>query len=221
MSTAILGIDIAKLKFDVALLQNQKYKSKVFKNNNGGFEELSVWLNEEGVQNLHACLEATGTYGEALSHYLADSGFIVSVVNPAQIKGFAQGELSRTKTDKADAKLIARYCQAMIPPVWRPLPQHTRELKGWVKHLGVLQNMYHEENNRLEVAQPSTEADIKEVIDFLGKKIVTTQPTYGDFLPQPSQGNVRPYVQSLQRLQCHSLDSLQVPHATQCQVSFS
>ena len=64
MSTAILGIDIAKLKFDVALLQNQKYKSKVFKNNNGGFEELSVWLNEEGVQNLHACLEATGTYGE-------------------------------------------------------------------------------------------------------------------------------------------------------------
>lgn len=57
--------------------------------------------------------------------------------------------------------------------------------------------------------------------DLILKYIVTTQPTYGDFLPQPSQDNVRPYVQSLQRLQCHSLDSLQIPHGTQCQVSFS
>lgn len=91
MSAAILGIDIAKLKFDVALLQNQKYKSKVFKNNNGGFEELSVWLNEEGVQNLMHALKRQVPMGKLLSHYLADSGFIVSVVNPAQIKGFAQG----------------------------------------------------------------------------------------------------------------------------------
>ncbi len=42
------------------------------------------------------------SYGEALSYYLIDKGFIVSVVNPAQIKSFAQSELSRNKTDKAD-----------------------------------------------------------------------------------------------------------------------
>jgi transposase len=70
MVDAILGIDIAKLKFDVALLQNNKYKSKIFKNNTDGFEDLSVWLKEKGIQSIHVCLEATGIYGEALSYYL-------------------------------------------------------------------------------------------------------------------------------------------------------
>ncbi len=117
MSDVILGIDIAKLKFDIALLQDGKYKSKVFKNNLQGFEELLKWLEEQGVFSFHACLEATGIYGDALSKYLSHKGLVVSVVNPAQIKRFAQSELSRTKTDKADARLIARFCQTMKPPI--------------------------------------------------------------------------------------------------------
>jgi len=36
------------------------------------------------------------------------------------IKSFGQSELSRTKTDKADAALIARYCSAMQPRLWEP-----------------------------------------------------------------------------------------------------
>ena len=121
---AYLGIDIAKLKFDIALLQGNKYKFKVLKNNNKGFEELCAWLEEKGLKILHVCLEATGAYGEALSYYLTDKGFMVSVVNPAKIKAFAQSELSRTKTDKADSKVIARYCRAMKPLAWQPLPKH-------------------------------------------------------------------------------------------------
>jgi len=171
MVDSILGIDIAKLKFDVALLKNNKYKSKILKNNSKGFEELLAWLKEKDVQSLHVCLEATGIYGEALSCYLADKGFMVSVVNPAQITGFAQSELSRTKTDKADAKLIARYCQAMKPTVWQPLPQHIRELQGWVKRLEALQSMYREESNRLEVAQPAIKSCIQEVCEMFAKKI--------------------------------------------------
>jgi transposase len=43
-------------------------------------------------------MEATGTYGDALALYLHDAGHIVSIVNPARIKGFAQSELLRTKS---------------------------------------------------------------------------------------------------------------------------
>lgn len=171
MVDSILGIDIAKLKFDVALLQNDKYKTKFFKNNIKGFEELSAWLKEKGVQSLHVCLEATGTYGEALSHYLTDEGFIVSVVNPAQIKGFAQSELSRTKTDKADSKLIARYCRAMKPSVWKPLPLNIRELQALIKRLEALQAMGGKEINRLEIAQPSIKPCIQEMCEVFDKKI--------------------------------------------------
>ena len=104
----ILGVDISKNKFDVALILNNKVKTKQFSNNNKGFSNLVDWLKSKGAQFLHVCMEATGNYGEALATYLFDLGYKVSIVNPAQIKGFGQSELSRTKSDKADAQLIAK-----------------------------------------------------------------------------------------------------------------
>jgi transposase len=108
MSEVVLGIDIAKQKFDAALLVDGKTKHKACKNSAEGFETLMLWLEKQGIRKVHACLEATGNYGEDLAIYLHEAGHIVSVVNPARIKGFAQSELIRTKTDKLDAALIAR-----------------------------------------------------------------------------------------------------------------
>jgi len=120
MSVSVLGIDIAKQKFDVALLVDGKTKHKTCKNSVEGFETLMIWLEKQGVQKVHACLEATGNYGEELAIYLHETGHMVSIVNPVRIKGFGQSELIRTKTDKIDAALIARFCLAMKPSPWSP-----------------------------------------------------------------------------------------------------
>lgn len=181
MST-YLGIDIAKSKFDVSLLQDNKYNFKVFKNNIQGFGELCAWLEEKDIRTLHICLESTGIYGENLSYYLLDKGFMVSVVNPAQIKGFAQSELSRNKTDKADSKLIARYCRAMNPPIWQPLPSHIRLLQSWIKRFKTLQSMCQEESNRLETAQSPIQEDIQESVILLSKKIKDTRKRIKDHI---------------------------------------
>ncbi len=111
MTTTVLGIDISKKKFHVALMpENGKTVPKVFPNDTVGFHELGAWLGRHHVTKVHACMEATSTYGEALAEFLYEAGHLVSIVNPARIKGFAKGELLRTKTDKVDAALIARYC---------------------------------------------------------------------------------------------------------------
>jgi transposase len=68
MSEAILGVDIAKRKFDVALLINGKLKHKVFSNNQEGFEELELWFKKHGANHVHVCLEASSTYGDELGH---------------------------------------------------------------------------------------------------------------------------------------------------------
>ena len=63
-----LGIDIAKLKFNVCLINTKgKLKHKVLPNTTTGFEQLLDWLSKQGIERIHACLEATGTYGESLS----------------------------------------------------------------------------------------------------------------------------------------------------------
>jgi len=56
-------------------------------------------------------MAATGTYWEELAEYLYQGGYTVSVVNPYQIKRYGDHLLNRNKTDKADASLIAEYCE--------------------------------------------------------------------------------------------------------------
>jgi transposase len=75
---------------------------------------LSGWYSTM-QSDVHVCLEATGTYGQALALFLHHTKCRVSVVNPAAVKAFAGASLSRTKTDKVDAELIARFCLAKEP----------------------------------------------------------------------------------------------------------
>jgi hypothetical protein len=62
----ILGIDVAKTKFDAALLCEGKLVQCTCSMDPTGFTELSSWIRKHGIEQVHACLEATGEYGAAL-----------------------------------------------------------------------------------------------------------------------------------------------------------
>jgi transposase len=129
------------------------------------------------VQRVHACLEATGTYSEALANYLHTAGHIVSVINPAVIKAFASSELSRTKTDKADAGLIARYCLKHKPAAWSSPPPEISELQALLRRLDALMDMRQQESNRLEagINAASVKASVSDHIAYLDQQIAQTQ----------------------------------------------
>jgi len=168
-----LGIDISKQHFDVALLaESGKRKNKKFKNTDQGFDALMAWLELQNASEIHACMEATNVYGNRLAEYLFDHGIAVSMVNPARVKGFAQSELLRTKTDKQDASLIARFCQAMKPRLWEPEPLVIRQLKALVKRLDMLLEMRQQEVNRLDVADEVVRPDIEHHIQELDQRIL-------------------------------------------------
>jgi transposase len=153
MSTFWVGVDVSKRKLEVAVLDERgRFKTRVFGNDATAHTQLLHWLGEHGVRpgKAQVCLEATGPYGEALATALAVGGWAVSVVNPARVKGFAQGELSRNKTDRADAKLLARFCAAMRPAWWEPPPPEYRQLRALVDRLQALKEMHQQESNRLE-----------------------------------------------------------------------
>lgn len=151
MSQSYLGIDISKSKFHVALQveskSGNKPKLKVFKNDANGFDELQQWLKQQGAGTVHACLEATSTYGEGVAEFLHSQGHTVSIVNPGRIKGFAISELSRTKTDKADAQLILRFCIALQPEPWQPPAPEVKQLQLLLRRLEALQQMVVQERN--------------------------------------------------------------------------
>ena len=169
--TPILGIDISKKKFDVALLRDDKLRHKHFNNDHKGFQVLSTWLAKQKVISVTACMESTGIYGEALSEYLFDQGHTVSVVNPSRIKGFAQSEMVRVKTDKVDATIIARFCAAIEPASWTPPTKSHRQLRDLVRRLDSLNGMHQQESNRLEAVSGLVEAQVHKHLDFLAEEI--------------------------------------------------
>ena len=178
MILVTLGIDIAKLKFNVCLLDTGgKRKHKVLPNTEAGFQQLSAWLIKHKLGRVHACMEATGAYGEALALYLHKAGYHVSVINPAAIKAFAASRLSRTKTDRVAAELIARFCQAQQPPAWTPPAAEVRELQALVRRLEALTEMRVAEENRLEaiITVEVVRASVEEQIAYLDRQIERTK----------------------------------------------
>jgi transposase len=167
----ILGIDIAKATYDVALqCSDGKVRHRAFRNLPDGHSQLLVWVARHAAGPVHACLEATGPYGEAVALALADAGHTVSVVNPLAVAAFAASELRRAKTDRTDADGILRYGAAQRPAAWAPMAPQVRTLQALVRRVVTVDQMRVQELNRLEaypaqdVVRQSIEAVLAQLV---------------------------------------------------------
>jgi transposase len=123
-----IGIDIAKLTFEAAKTENDKVvKMATYQYDKTGMTKFSSDLQEHKAEVLIS-MEATGRYHLRLAEYLDAAGFKVSVINPLVIKRYGQMKLRRTKTDKADAILIAEYGAHEKPAIFKPISPERRKI---------------------------------------------------------------------------------------------
>jgi transposase len=124
MDAVIVGIDVAKDKLDVGVRPSGE--RFVVSRAEAGLEELKDRLGK--LEAAIVGLEATGGYETVVAASLAAAGLPVVVVNPAQVRAFANALGKRAKTDPIDAAVIAHFIEATKPKV-RPLPDEaTRQL---------------------------------------------------------------------------------------------
>jgi transposase len=168
-----LGIDLSKLTFDATLLMGsgaQHYQA--FPNTPEGFTQLQAWLAQHGVTQLHACMEATNIYWEALATFLHAQGHIVSVVNPARIKGYAQATMQRNKTDKLDSAIIASFCKTHRPTAWQPLSEAHKRLRSLVRHReDLLQTQLQQQNRLRDTTDTLVRESLQAVLDTIAKQL--------------------------------------------------
>jgi len=178
-----LGIDIAKHKFDVVLLVGSRERHQVFENNEVGFAALMTWLGNQ-AGSLHACMEATGGFGDDLALFLHEQQIVVSVVNPLRIKAFGQSEMVRTKTDKVDAGVIARFCRSQSPEPWRPPSPRMRELRALVRRCAALKEMRVQElQRRTQGTSSSLVANsVERAIEWLDTEIAAVNRAVTDLI---------------------------------------
>ena len=117
----IIGIDISKEKFDVCFsFQPCGYSSKNYAYNAEGIKSFLKDVPSDSV----CIMEATGVYHLRLAYALNKLGVFVSVVNPLSVKNFSRAIMCRTKTDKADARLLIDYARRMELTEWKPTPDN-------------------------------------------------------------------------------------------------
>lgn len=144
--TNYTGIDISKLFFDVAFLQSGRYAYHKLSNDADGFKALLKMLPPDS----QVVMEASGPYYLQLACFLDDAGVALSVINPLVIRRFSQMRMSRAKTDKKDAKMIAEYGKTEQPVLWQKPEQHVITLQQTEALLARLQTERTALSNQLE-----------------------------------------------------------------------
>ena len=84
------------------------YREDVYKRQGSELKELADYLNSLDGET-RVVMEHTGRYYEPVARFLHEEGIFVSAVNPKLIKDYGNNSLRKVKTDKADARKIARY----------------------------------------------------------------------------------------------------------------
>jgi transposase len=104
----VVGIDVSKDRLDVHVAPSGE--SFFVANDAAGVEKLAGRLAK--LSPALVALEATGSFEILAAAQLAAAGMPVAVVNPAQVRSFADASGKRAKTDAIDAAVIARFAAA-------------------------------------------------------------------------------------------------------------
>lgn len=164
----VVGVDIAKNSLDVHFLPEAKWAN--LPNKTQGHRELLALLPEPGT-----CLvvvEATGGYERQLVAELLSAKHCVSVVNPGQVRHFAKALGILAKTDRIDARVIARFGQQVNPRTLAETHKKQTELDQLVARRRQLVELRTAENNRKEtVSVKDVRQSIQQVVDTLNKEI--------------------------------------------------
>ncbi len=189
-----VGIDVGKSLLDVYIYELDVYWQA--ENTPKGIKELVKKLKR--YQLTHVLVEASGGYERALAEAAVKQDLPVIIVAPVQVRQFAKAQGILAKTDKLDARLIARFGVTMKPEI-RPLPsQNTRVFKDLVARKRQLIEARTQELNRQHKAPAALMSTHRRTIKFLDKEVAWVE----DRLMNPCWKSLNSNVRTRSCYQC-------------------
>lgn len=125
MDATYVGIDVSKDRLDVHVRPSGE--TFAVSRDGKGLEELVDRLRT--VSPALIAIEATGGFETVAAAAIAGAMLPLAVVNPAQVRHFAQALGKRAKTDPIDASVIALFAEA-VKPQPRPVADEQARLLG-------------------------------------------------------------------------------------------
>lgn len=180
--TLFVGIDVSKLKHDIAIMNEYKKlvtRTFVIQDTYAGYQHLLGTMgkltDKLQTQYFHIGLEATGDYWKNIYYFLKkqSKSFIVTVINPVRTKAFAKTELRRAKTDAVNAKDIAQFMVEKRPVSSLDRPavyENIRDIDRQIYQIKKQQTMI---TNKLRIELTKVAPEIEKTVSSLqGQQIL-------------------------------------------------
>jgi len=173
-----VGIDVSKARLDVAVRPSSESFSVA--NDEVGHQQLRERL--QAIKPERIVLEATGGYERDVVQVLVEAKLPVLVVNPRNVRQFAQSTGRLAKTDRIDADMLAHFGQALRPEIRPMADAQQRAFEALVCRRRQLVDMKTAELKRKQTAPKSVRPNIDKVIHFLKQQIDALDNDIDDFI---------------------------------------
>ncbi len=177
MTTVYVGVDVAKAKLDAAVAAPNGHPDRVrrvvgqFANDAAGIERLVQQVMQvcsgQGEVTFHLVVEPTGGYEARLVSLAYAQGWRVTLVNPLQVRRWAEGMGVRAKTDRVDAGVLSWYGAATQPVGQEPMGEAAQHLDELLRRRTELEQLRQAERNRQAAAthKPHTPSAVHQSLD--------------------------------------------------------
>jgi len=163
-----VGIDISKNTFDYFIRTDDvdRIDSGKLKQNKEGYSFLLSSLKDIDPKDILIGFESTSTYHINLFNFLVSNGLFPSIINSYAVHNFAKHfNLRGAKTDKIDAKIIARFLLTFSPTPSKgnldEIKLISREMVKVTKHITKLKNELKRLINLVFPELDSTNSDVR------------------------------------------------------------
>jgi len=173
----VIALDISKSKADCYLKTKHTMAELEITNDISGCLKIRAWIKQHRLRKVIIAMEATGVYYEIIANYLSQF-YTVLVINPLKIKNYSKSLFKRTKTDKADAKLIAEYTLRHFDTldIYQKPTQNQYRLQKLITLYYQLNLQITQEKNRLHATHDNFTIAIHEkIIATLNEQLIFTQ----------------------------------------------
>ncbi len=196
-TTLMIGIDVAKATFTAATSwQGVVTYAGQFAHTAAGRAEfvaaVGVLAGVTGATACHLIIEPTGGYELAWQQEAQEQGWLVTRVNPGNVRLWGQSRGFRSKTDKRDALLLAQYGAETRPTPQTLLRAEVSELDDLLRRQTDLEQLLQSERNRqARLAQlprqtPAVTDSLQRTIEALEKELVAINDAIRQlFVAQP------------------------------------
>lgn len=165
--TTYFGIDVSKHYLDFA--QHGDERIARVPNDPEGIAKLVKRISQ--ARKSLSVVESTGGYEGRLLDAMLAAKKPVARINPRQGKNFARALGVEAKTDKIDARVLARFGHAIEPKVMAVTDEHTKAVDELVRRRRDLVDTRSAEMTRKKLVSPRIQQAIQRHIDFLDQEI--------------------------------------------------